>query len=286
MALVVIGASSFGFISPLVKLAFADGWGEMDVSVSQVTMGAVLLWVLLAVSPKAWGNPFRSWKTGLLLAGIGILGFATTTLLYNGALGELDASIAVVLLFQFAWLTIVWDSLAARRWPSRNQLLAVGIVVAGTLCAVDVFSADFSQFSLRGLALGLGSAVTYSLYLYWTGSAGTKLHPLLRSVVMLTAALPVVYAVNPPTALWQTGSGGLLLWGLLLGLLGQAMPMICFNAAIPRIGGTLSAMLGSIELPVAVIAALLILGESVAPVQWGGMALILAGIVLAERDRG
>ena len=47
-----------------------------------------------------------------------------------------------------------------------------------------------------------------------------------------------------------------------------------FNIGIPRIGSTLAAMLGSVELPVAVIAAYLLIGEPVDGLQWVGMGLI------------
>ncbi|WP_409343383.1 hypothetical protein [Paenibacillus sp. MBLB4367] len=74
IALVVIGASGFGLISPLVKMALAGGWNELDVSVSQITMGSVLLWCMLAVTPQARRSPFKGpW---LKPAGIGVLGFA------------------------------------------------------------------------------------------------------------------------------------------------------------------------------------------------------------------
>jgi drug/metabolite transporter (DMT)-like permease len=42
-------------------------------------------------------------------------------------------------------------------------------------------------------------------------------------------------------------------------------------------------MLGSIELPVATVAAFLIIGEPILLVQWLGMILILAGILLSEK---
>jgi drug/metabolite transporter (DMT)-like permease len=41
-------------------------------------------------------------------------------------------------------------------------------------------------------------------------------------------------------------------------------------------------MIGSVELPVAILAAHLIVGERVGLVQWAGMTFILLGIVTAE----
>ncbi|WP_127586827.1 EamA family transporter [Paenibacillus koleovorans] len=60
--------------------------------------------------------------------------------------------------------------------------------------------------------------------------------------------------------------------------LGQVIPTITFNIGIPRIGSSLSAMLASVELPVATVGAWLQLDESIGALQWTGMLLILCGI--------
>ncbi|MNI40701.1 EamA-like transporter family protein [compost metagenome] len=66
-------------------------------------------------------------------------------------------------------------------------------------------------------------------------------------------------------------------------MLGQVIPTVAFNIGIPRIGSSVAAMLGSIELPAAVIAAFFLLGEAVVWIQWLGMGCILVGIVISEK---
>ena len=104
----------------------------------------------------------------------------------------------------------------------------------------------------------------------------------MNSAIMLTATIPVMYVLYPPTVFVQENGSELLLWGLLLGFLGQVVPTIAFNIGIPRIGSTLAAMLGSVELPVAIVAAYLIIAEPVNGLQWVGMGLILVGILISE----
>jgi drug/metabolite transporter (DMT)-like permease len=108
------------------------------------------------------------------------------------------------------------------------------------------------------------------------------MHPFLKSAVMLTVTLPFVYLLFPPQTYLQHASWPLAFWGLLLGTLGQVIPTITMNIGIPRIGSSLAALLGSMELPVAVVAAFFIVKEPVGSVQWLGMLLILSGIVTAE----
>lgn len=284
VGLVLAGAASYGLLSAVVKFAYAAGWSELQVTASQLTMGAVLLWALLLTQPRAWSNPLRGpWAR---LAGAGIFGLSLSTLLYNQALSELDASLAIVLLFQFTWIATLLDALLTRRWPPRGKLAALGLIALGTLAAVYAPGADFSRFTPLGVACGLGAAVTYALFIRWTGSIETTMHPLLRSAIMVTAALPVLYALYPPIHLWSAAvvDSSLLWWGLALGLLGQALPTVAFNIGVPRIGGALAAMLGAMELPVAALSAYFLLGETVQGLQWFGMLLLLAGMIVAERQ--
>lgn len=279
--LVIIGASSYGFLSSFVKMAYKTGFNEAQITSAQMTMGTVLLWILVAVNKKSWVNPFRGpW---IKLALIGIFGVALTTVCYNFTLTKLNASLAIVMLFQFTWMTIALDCAVRRRIPGRNEVGAILLIMLGTLFAVNLFGADWSQLSGIGILFGLLSGFTYCLFLFLTGQVKSDLPPLMKSSVMMTATIPIIYIVYPPSELFQGNSGNLLLWGLLLGFLGHVVPTVAFNIGIPRIGSTLAAMLGSVELPVAVIAAFLIIGEPVLLIQWLGMFFILAGILLSEK---
>jgi drug/metabolite transporter (DMT)-like permease len=279
--LVILGASSYGLLSSFIKIAYQEGFTDGHITAAQMTAGAFMLWLLVAFNKKSWVNPFRGpW---IQLACIGIFGLALTTIFYNIALTHLDASLAIVLLFQFTWMTITMDCIARKRLPRRNESLAIAVIMIGTLLAVNVFGADWSELSLIGILFGLMSGFTYSLFLFMTGQVKSDLPPLMKSAVMMTAAMPMIYLVYPPDIFLEGNTVQLLGWGLLLGFLGQVVPTVSFNIGIPRIGSTLAAMLGSVELPVAIVAAFLIIGEPVLLVQWLGMILILAGILLSEK---
>jgi drug/metabolite transporter (DMT)-like permease len=281
--LIILGATSYGLLSPFIKLALNDGWLNGQITASQMTMGTIITWLLVLMRRKSWSNPFRGPWVRLSL--IGIFGLACTTVLYNNTLARLDASLSIILLFQFTWMTILLDSIVNRRWPRGFQMLAVVIVMAGTLFAVNIIALDWSHISLSGIALGLASGFTYSLFLFLTGRVDDRMDALMKSAIMLTAALIPLYIIYPANFFMVAGGSSLLLWGLLLGVLGQVVPTLFFNIGISRVGSSVAAMLGSLELPVGVVGAWLILGESVLAVQWLGMLLILVGIYVSEMKR-
>lgn len=284
--LVLLGAVSYGVMSPIVKSAIADGWDVRALTFAQVSFGAAMLWIVLLLRSKVRSSMKMRAGVWLLLAAIGIAGLSLTTLFYNQSLARLDASLAIVLLFQYTWITIFLESIRARRWPAGSEWLAALLIFAGTILAVGILERSIEHWNATGLLLGLLSAVSYSLFFFLSGFLPPSLEPLAKSAVMATASLVFIGAVQG-VGTWaaEGASVPLGLWGLLLGLLGIALPTVCFNAGIPRIGASLAALLGSLELPVAVLAAYVLLGEPLSWWQGAGVALIVAGILAAQHRR-
>ena len=100
---------------------------------------------------------------------------------------------------------------------------------------------------------------------------------------MTTASLVFIMLLQYPAILTESFSAPLIGWGMLLGFLGTAFPFFCFNYGIPKIGSGLAALLGSMELPAAVLAAFVLLDEPLTLEQGAGIALIIAGIMAAQR---
>ena len=73
-----------------------------------------------------------------------------------------------------------------------------------------------------------------------------------------------------------------ILWtyGLFLAVFGTILPPILFNIGFPNSGLGLGSIVSSLELPVSVTMAFVLLGEEVLLIQWSGIALILFAIVL------
>jgi drug/metabolite transporter (DMT)-like permease len=69
-------------------------------------------------------------------------------------------------------------------------------------------------------------------------------------------------------------------YGLFLALFGTIIPPILLNAGFPKTGLGLGSIVASLELPVSVFMAFLILNEKVVFWQWSGIALIILAIVI------
>jgi drug/metabolite transporter (DMT)-like permease len=285
IALVLLGATSYGLVSAAFKLAIADDFSVKHLTLNQVLFGAALLWIVLGITRlrKGASSLAGSWSNWLKLIVIGIVGLSLTTVFYNESLARLDASIVIVLLFQYTWITILLESIRKRKWPTRQEWIAVGCIAIGTVLAVGILGQEFSQLDSLGVLYGLLSAVTYSLFFFLTGFLPKQLDPIAKSAIMSIASLAFIMVLQAPSTFDGSFSGPLIGWGLLLGFLGTAFPYFCFNYGIPKIGSGLAALLGSMELPSAVLGSYLLLDEPLTSWQGAGIGLIIAGIMVAQR---
>jgi drug/metabolite transporter (DMT)-like permease len=277
--LVLLAGCSYGIVSPLIKLAYQHGFNTMQVTNAQYGFAAVMLWIGALFWRKGGPIPKRQW--GLLIA-LALAG-AGTSIFYYESLNQLPASLGIVLLFQFSWMVMMMDIIVTRRWPSLTKWLGILFIFIGTLLAVGLFESSWQNISFGAVAFGLLSAVCYALTLYLSGYVDTSTSPAMRSAVVVTISAVAVMLVFHPTYLVSGAIGrGLWFWGLLVALFSQVFPMMLMLIAIPKTGGRMAGVLGSIELPVSVTASHLILAESVNWEQWIGVGLILAGIVVSE----
>lgn len=290
IVLVLVGAASYGVLSTIVKLSYAEGFGTAEVTGSQVLFACAALWFCRLAGLARTGSggsrtgdrPATSADKVKLVASGAFTGL--TGGFYYYSLQWLDASIAILLLFQFTWMGLLLSWLLHRTKPSPNQWLALAVVLAGTLLASGLWAGGGSRLHLAGLGFGLLAAACYTLFMYFSGKVAVHLPTLQRTTWMVTGAAAAVSVIFPPLFLWNGALGhGLWRWGALLGFFGMVLPPFLFAKGAPRLSTGLTTILGSIELPVVLICSALLLGEPVAAEQWIGALLILAGIAVSER---
>ena len=71
----------------------------------------------------------------------------------------------------------------------------------------------------------------------------------------------------------------------MLALSGTILPPLLFNRGMPLTGVGLGAIVASVEIPVSIAMAQLLLGESVTFVQWVGVVLILFAVAFMNMGK-
>lgn len=295
---VLTGAMSYGVLSTIVVLAYGEGYQLGEVVGSQLVTGFILSWLLVLYTKlrekrKQHGSasvsttsskisPKLTWKHRLLLM---LAGAPTvvTGLLYYQSLRYIPASFAIILLFQFTWISVLIQAVSKRQRPSKVMLWTLLVLLGGTLLAAGVMEQGSAPFNFLGILLGLLSAVSYSLFIIFSGKAVPTVHPAYRSAWMVTGGLILLCILFPPYFLFNGLLWGpLLVFGLLLGFFGAFIPPVLFAIGVPHIGEDMAGVLGAAELPVAVLLSSFVLHEQVSELQWLGVGLILLGVIVPE----
>ncbi|ARI77902.1 EamA family transporter [Halobacillus mangrovi] len=280
ITLVFIGAACFGFTPIFVKTGFAYGYSLGEINIAQMLWGFILLWVLSLSKGLTTRGMTKAdlWKVMATGTTVGL-----TSIFYYGAMQYLSASLAIILLFQFVWIGMIYEWVFSKSKPTRVNLISLAITLTGVVFASNVINGKAFDLPPLGLLLGLLSGFSYAGFIYFSGQVATKSHPILRSALMVTGStilVLVVFFKDIPTyplldgRLWIIGAG--------VALVGAIIPPLFFAGGAPLISGRLANVLSSVELPVAIISAMLILSESVTWLQWFGILLILLAIVVNE----
>ncbi len=281
--MVFLGACSFGILSTFVKLAYKEGFTLGDVTGTQVFFGLIFLWVMVLLRQLLGSkSSSTSFREKLQLAALGT-STGLVSIFYYKCVQTVPASIAILLLMQFTWMSLLLDAITKRKLPKASQVSMVILVLLGTCLAGRLFSSELPSFDWAGIGYGMLAALSYTIFLAVNGKAGNNMHPINKSAILLTGATVLIFSVFPPVFLVNGALlNGLFKWGLVLAVFGTVLPPILFAYGIPKTGLRLTAILSAAELPVAVLMSWLVLQEDVWPVQWLGVAFILMAIVVAN----
>ncbi|MDR7240196.1 EamA family transporter [Neobacillus drentensis] len=273
--IVFLGGCCYGVLSTFVKLAYSAGFTVTQVTGSQYLVGTLLIWVVALFSKK---KKLTLPKIGkLLLSGIPL---GLTGVFYYQSLQTLDASLAIIFLFQFVWIGTFFEWIVYKKIPSNGKIVSIGILIIGSILAAGIIAEGGVEISWRGTVWGLLSALTYTALIFVSGSVEKDTPPVQKSALLSTGGLITVFLFFTPTDLIHLPVlMGVAPYGLFLGLFGVALPPLLFSIGMKHIGPGLGTILTASELPVAVILSSLVLAEDVSLSQWLGVVLILGGIM-------
>lgn len=282
--LVGLGAASYGALATVVKLAYQHGFNTAEVSTSQFSVGlAGMILLNLLFKSKDAGTvkqrtPLKS-KLNLMLGGTSL---GLTSVFYYFSVKYIPVSVAIVLLMQSVWMGLLLEAVLERKWPSAKKLIATVIVLLGTALATNIVS-GIGRLNWQGIAWGMAAGLSYTLSLYSSNSIATNLPPIKRSLWLLAGGLVMIILIFFSTSFQNFNFHIFWPWGIFLAFFGTILPPLLFTSGMPHTGIGLGTIVASIELPISVICAYILLQEPVALIQWCGILLIISAIVLMNR---
>ncbi len=274
------GAASYGMLATFVKLAYTEGYTTAEVTASQILLGLLGMFFIFTFQKNKKGSvpavASPKDKLKLIVAGTS-MGF--TSVFYYIAVKYIPVSIAIVLLMQTVWMGVLLEWALGKVVPSGKKIIAVAIVLAGTALATNLINSNVAP-NWEGIAWGMAAAASFTATMFAGNSIATHLPAPNRSLFMLMGSAVIVLVFTAYTWPGSFNTAIFLKWGVPLALFGTILPPLLLNAGFPKTGLGLGSIVSSIELPVSVTMAYVILNEPVNLLQWLGIALILGAVVL------
>ena len=290
-------ATLFSINGTVAKTLMLGGLGPTYLSQLRVTGAAVLMLAALAIArPSALR--LRRAEVPLLVV-YGVLGVAATQALYFISIVTLPIGVSLLIEFTSPVLITLWFRFALGH-PTRR------IVWAGLLAAVvglAVVARVWDGFTLDpgGFAAAVGAAIALALYFITADMQVRGTHP--RDPVSLTmwgmVAATIFWAALQPVWAFPldllAGSAHLLgtagplvpVWALCVWIIvmGTVAPFSLVVLSIRHLRASQASTMGMTEPVIATAIAWFALGETLSPIQLVGAAIVLGGIVVAERNR-
>jgi inner membrane transporter RhtA len=265
--LVLFGIASVQLGAALAKDLFGEVSPTTMVWLRLVTSALVLG---LLARPALRGRTRQDWVV--------VIGFGVTLGVMNWAIyqsfARIPLGIAVTIEFVGPLSLAVFGSRRVR------DLLWVALAAAGVL----LLGVQPGEVNLPGVLFALLAGAAWAAYILLSASTGTR-WPGLDG---LAVASIVATLLLSPAALLGSGSDLLdpriLLIGAAIGLLSSVIPYSCEMVALRSLRPAVFSILMSLEPAAAAIAAIVVLGEFLSPVQWLAMACVVVASVGATRS--
>ncbi|MDB5151085.1 MAG: permease [Mucilaginibacter sp.] len=282
---IALGACSYGMLATFVKMAYHEGFSLAEVTISQFGLGFIGLFILTLFRKRDRAPAIKSsgikGVLRLIIAGISL---GLTSVFFYQAVQYIPVSVGIVLLMQTVWISVLLEMVLHKKLPGLRKIISVFIILGGTILATDMLKQS-GNINWTGFGWGMMAALSYTASMYSSNNIELDLPPLKRSLYMILGGLLIIVLVFHSSLNVEFSFRIFLRWGLLLSLFGTIIPPLLFTRGMPLTGMGLGAIIASIEIPVSIIMANVLLKEYVGWLQWMGVVFILFAVVLMNVGR-
>ena len=284
MALALLGSIAFSGKAIIVKLAYRYGVDAVTLIMYR------MLFALPIFAAMAWwasrGKPPLSRKDWLGVLGLGVTGYYLASFLDFAGLMYVTASLERLILYLNPTLVVVLGWALYGKRIRAGQALGMGISYCGVVLVFGLEAREQGAHAAWGALLIFLSAVSYAVYLVYSGEMVQRIGALrlvglattvacLCCLAQFVALRPLGAAIVAPEVLWLS---------VLNAILCTAAPVLMVMMAIERIGAGMAAQAGMVGPLSTILMGIWILGEPFTLWLAAGTGLVMLGIFVFTRS--
>ncbi|WP_431099533.1 DMT family transporter [Polaromonas aquatica] len=285
LLLATFGAIAFSGKAIIVKLAYRYGVDAVTLIMYR------MLFALPIFAAMAWwasrGKAPLTRKDWLGVLWLGFTGYYLASFLDFAGLAYISASLERLILYLNPTLVLLLGLVMYKRRVSAAQIIGMAISYCGVVLVFGHEITFQGADAAWGALLVFLSAVSYALYLVYSGEMVTRLGSLrlvglattvacLLCLLQFVLLRPISAAAVAPEVIWLS---------LLNATLCTAVPVLMVMMAIERIGAGMAAQTGMVGPMSTILMGVLILGEPFTAWVAAGTVLVIAGIFVFTKGR-
>ena len=230
---------------------------------------------------------FQGLKTECLFALCGLTGITGYYLLENISLTMTQASNVGVIICTAPFFTALLSRLIWKKEAPLRPLFFLGFVMAMAGIALISFNGEAVSISLKGDLLALLAAVMWSLYsilLRLLSREDLSIIQISRRffAYAILFMIPALFFMPFHPDLTLLAQPRYILNLLYLGIIASALCFIGWNQAVRILGAVTTSVYIYLTPVVTIITSMIVLGERLVPLEWLGVCLTMAGLILSQ----
>lgn len=284
LMMALAGAIAFSGKAIIVKLAY-----RYQVDAVTVIMYRMLFALPLFAAMAWWssrGKPPLTRADWFGVVGLGVVGYYLSSFLDFLGLQYITASLERLILYLNPTLVLLLGWLLYRKPVHRLHLAGMAVSYCGVALVFGQEASLAGRNALLGATLVFASAITYAVYLVYSGQLVQRLGSLrLVGLATTVACLCCIaqFVVLRPVASALAVAPEVIWLSVLNATLCTAVPVLLVMMAIERVGPALTAQAGMIGPLSTILMGVWLLGEHFTAGIAAGTALVIAGIFVFTR---
>ena len=283
LALATAGSIAFSGKAIIVKLAYRH-----QVDAVTLIMYRMLFALPLFVALAWWagrGRPALTGRDWRAVAGLGLTGYYLASFLDFAGLAYVSAGLERLVLYLNPTLVLLLGRVLFKRRVAARQLVALAVSYAGVLLVFGHEASIAGSHVVLGTALVFASAVSYAVYMTFSGEEVRRLGSLrltgLASTVACVLCIGQFLLLRPLSA--ARVDDAVLGLSVLNAVACTVAPVLMVMMAIERIGPAMAAQTGMVGPVSTILMGVVILGEPFTAWTAAGTLLVIAGIFVFTR---
>ncbi len=270
-ALIIIGAIAYGINIPAARVAGLGGVNGSNLAAQRSLLFAILLAAAITLMGKSFRIQFGESRRIILLG----LCAGLVAICYLSSLTYVPVAMAVTVFYTFPLILLLAAPFTGGGRITGWRMVAFAIAFTGIVVAVGP---SMDGLDWRGLALAFFAAFASAAMFLLASTLKQDRIILLFWIQVAACAVLLPTAVMTGLPSLETISGVWL--AVALSAAGFYIGFICQFTAAPHLKPATIGLLFLIEPVVAIISAAVFLGETLTPLQYAGVALVIAGLAI------